>query len=217
MRKTIDARGVTGAVILEQDQAEPAPLPPEIAASLSIGFNSTERRLEAAAQRAAPIAISNQGSSDARQTDLKPLVAVFIDRSGCSPILYSHLPRLLAAASMASPSEPTIQLVTLPKGSTARLSIALHIPRVSILGLEQDAPHTRPLVQFLREHVPPIETPWLRIIQEGWYLPVAIKSITRIAPAKKENTSHRTWAAQGKKQYTKPQNTQQTPQQFSDY
>jgi len=216
MRKTIDARGVTGAVVPEQDQAEPAPLSPEIIPSLSIGFNSTERCLEAAAQRATPMAISNQVSSDARQVDLIPLVAVFVDRSDCSPMLYSHLPRLLATASMASPSEPTIRLVTLPKGSTARLSIALHIPRVSILGLGQDAPNTRPLVQFIREHVPPIETPSLKNIQEGWYLPVAIKSITRIAPAKMEKTSQPAWPAQANKQHANAQKTQQTPQQVSD-
>lgn len=215
MRTTMDAIEVTGAVILEQGQAEPAPLPPEIVAHLSIGFNSTERRLEAAAQRATPMAISNQSASDACQADLKPLVAVFVDRSVCSPMLYSHLPQLLTVASMASPSDPTIRLVTLPEGSTTRLSIALHIPRVSILGLGRDAPNTRPLVQFIREHVPPIEIPWLKNIQEGLYLPVAINSTTRIAPAKLEKISQPTWPAQAKKQRAKVQNTQQTPQQVS--
>ena len=206
----MDAIEVTGAVILEQDQADPALLPPEIVAHLSIGFNSTERRLEAAAQRATPSA------SDACQADLKPLVAVFVDRSVCSPILYSHLPQLLTVASMVSPSDPTIRLVTLPEGSTARLSMALHIPRVSILGLGRDAPNTRPLVQFIREHVPPIEIPWLKNIQEGLYLPVAINSTTRIAPAKIEKRSQPTWPAQAKKQRAKAQNTQQTPQQVFD-
>ncbi|MCJ1245999.1 hypothetical protein MMC30_003203 [Trapelia coarctata] len=203
------------STVHEHDQRGPpplSPLPPEITAFLSIGFNSTERRLEAAVQRPIPIGISNQVASEACEANLKPLVAVFIDRSDQAPILYSHLPQLLATASMSVPSEPAILLVTLPKGSTARLSIALHIPRVSVVGLERDAPNTRPLVEFIREHVAPIEIPWLKNIQEGWYMPVVIESVTRDSPSKVEKASQPTFTPQAKKQYTKARNRQQIPQ-----
>jgi len=213
MRKREVGGKVAASAMNEQGQADQTPLPPEITASVSVGFNSTERRLEAAAQRATPTGISRRVASEAREEDLKPLAAVFVDRSDHPPILYAHLPQLLATASMSAPTEPAIRLVALPKGSMARLSSALHIPRVSIVGLERDAPNMRPLFEFIREHVAPIEIPWLKNIQEGLYMPVTIKSVTRISPGIDVKTFLPTSPPQTKKQRTNARNTQQTPQE----
>ena len=196
----------------EQHPSGPAPSPPEITTFLSIGFNSTERLLEAAAQRATPMAISNWVASAASQADLKPLVAVFVDRSELSPLLYSHLPQLLSTASLNAPSDPAIRLVTLPNSSTARLSAALNIPRASVLGLEQDAPNTQPLVEFIREHVAPVEIPWLENAKAGTYMPVAIKSVTTASPSIVEKPCPQPGQPQTKKQQRKAQNTQQSLQ-----
>lgn len=46
-----------------------------------------------------------------------------------------------------------------------------------MIGLLADAPNALPLVNYVTEHVPTLEVPWLEDVQTGRYLPVAIKAI----------------------------------------
>jgi hypothetical protein len=85
------------------------------------------------------------------------------------------VPRSLAAVNFACPSASTRlprrpsrtrsyrlrELVQLPKGGEARLSAALGLPRVSFIGMLDGAPHTKSLVDLVRECVPEIEVLWL--------------------------------------------------------
>ena len=163
---------------------------------LTIGFNSTTRHLEALAQSCIP---SNRkpaapgldieakearevSKADLHTSTLKPLDAVFVPRSDQPSIMHSHLPMLVQAASMAPLSSPHIKLVVLPKGAEAKLSSALGIPRVGLIGLMEGAPAASPLIEFVKQHVPEVEVPWLVEAEAGVYLPVQINIIHTTAP-----------------------------------
>ena len=93
------------------------------------------------------------------------------------------MPLLTATASLATPTTSPIRLVTLPKGAEARLCAALALPRVGFLGLMDGAPHATPLVEYVREHVPSVEVPWLKEAAVAKYLPLkvsAVQQTTRI-------------------------------------
>jgi len=166
----------------EQSQSSEVPPEPEVASFLTVGFNSTERALEASYRQCTP-----GGSSDtfaASKDNVSRMVAIFVDRADQGPALYAHLPLLVSTASLNLPVDTRIRLVALPRGATKRLSAALHIPRASMIGLYHGAPNSAPLVDFVREHVSPIEVPWLKRLQGGKYLPVGI-TMKQIAVPKK--------------------------------
>ena len=166
--------------MVKQDQTAPVPSLPEIASFITIGFNSTERCLEAAAQRCVPASISKVvGTQDCHDKQM-PLAAVFVDRSAYPPMVLSHLPLLVVTASLSAPLEPQIRLIALPNGAGARLSTALHIPRTAIIGLGRDALGARALVNFIRDHIDRIEVPWLLDTREVNYLPVSITARTTV-------------------------------------
>lgn len=172
---------------------------------LTVGFNSTNRHLEALAQSSTPtnymatpglaseINEARTAHSNDVQTSptIKSLVAVFVPRSDQPSIMHSHLPRLSKAASLAPSSSQDIKLVSLPKGAETKLSAALRIPRVGIIGLMDGAPAASPLIDFVRKRVPEVEIPWLADAEAGVYLPVEINVIHTTAPivAKKASTT----------------------------
>lgn len=166
---------------------------PDLINFVSIGFNSTTRHLETLAQQAAPslliadktdpviagkISMSQKtGQSGAQISMQKPLLAVFVPCIKESSKLYSHLPVLVKKASMAFPHVPAIRLVTLPLDAETRLSEALKIPRVGLIGLECDAPGVSALAEVIRANVPELIVPWLQESKAGAYLPTDIKTI----------------------------------------
>ncbi len=160
---------------------------PEALDFVTIGYNTTTRQLEALAQggRGTPFlglttpdsGMGHDSNPSSKSVMLERLVAVFVPRSEQQPVLHSHLPILIEAASLASPSLPSIRLVALPSGAEAQLSKALGIPRVGLVGLRNDAPAASDLVEFSRAHVPAVETCWLRDSLAGVYLPTTIKTV----------------------------------------
>jgi hypothetical protein len=108
--------------------------------------------------------------------------AIFVPRSSQPPILHAHLPQLVVTASLAHPELPVTRLVQLPKGCDARLSEALGLPRVSFIGILEGAPHSKSLVDLVRECVPEIEIPWLAEAKKSVYLPVKINAIESFVP-----------------------------------
>ena len=167
---------------------------------LTIGFNTTNRYLEALAQNCAPGSLQPATPSldtdmtgapvapiaDLQASTLEPLEAVFVPRSDQPFVMHAHLPMLIKAASLASASSPDIKLVLLPKGAETKLSAALGIPRVGIIGLKKGAPAASPLVEFVKKHIPMVEIPWLAEAEAGVYLPVEINVIPTIAPIVKK-------------------------------
>ena len=189
----------------DQEQGVLVPPLPVIASFLTIGFNSTERCLEAAAQSCVPASISDAVGIQDIQDKQTPLAAVFVDRSDYPPLVYSHLPLLVATASQNTPLEPQIRLIALSKGAGTRLSAALHIPRTAIIGLGRDAPGARSLVNFIQDKVAPIEVPWLLGVLEVSYLPVSISATTIMGSGPAGTTSQPVKQPPVKKQKTKEQ------------
>lgn len=108
--------------------------------------------------------------------------AIFVPRSSQPPILHAHLPQLIATASFANPSLPATRLVQLPKGCDARLCDALGLQRVSFIGVLEGAPHSKALVEIVRENVAEIDVPWLREVRDEKYLSVKVNAIQTSAP-----------------------------------
>ena len=160
---------------------------------MTVGFNSTTRYLETLARKAAPrlplidetdpVTIGepsmsqNTSQSNKDISRQKQLLAVFVPSMRESSKLYSHLPILVKTASMAFPHLPAIRLVTLPTEAENRLSEALKIPRVGLIGLECDAPGVSALAEVIRADVPDLIVPWLQESKAGSYLPVDIKAM----------------------------------------
>ncbi|KAG4442489.1 hypothetical protein IFR05_001989 [Cadophora sp. M221] len=192
-------------------EAPSIPPTPEISSFIVVGLNSITRNLEEFSQKSKPAAITanqegpqpqlnaetkpeNITAEDpkvpkvpAKQTQETPptthhFTAIFVPRSSQPPILHSHLPQLIATASLAHPSLPATRLVQLPKGCDARLCDALGLPRVSFIGILEGAPHSKALLEFAREHVPEIDVPWLREAREEKYLSVKVNAIQTFAP-----------------------------------
>jgi len=112
--------------------------------------------------------------------------AIFVPRSSQPENLHAHLPQLIATASLAHPELPATRLVQLPQGCEARLCEALHLPRVSLIGLLDSAPHSKSLLDVVRRCVPEIEVPWLQEAKKSVYLPVKINAIETFAPIRKK-------------------------------
>lgn len=127
----------------------------------------------------APVSVMDHNAHHVGSSSVepKPLVAVFVPRAEQPPVLHTHLPLLIKAASLASPSLPPIRLVALPKGAEARLSTALGIPRVGLVGLTDGSPYASQLIEFSRIHVPEVEIPWLQESTAGSYLPTIVNTI----------------------------------------
>lgn len=78
---------------------------------------------------------------------------------------------------MAFPHLPAIRLVTLPMGAEKRLSEALRIPRVGLIGVEWDAPGVLPLAAVVRADVPELIVPWLQESNASSYLSANIQAM----------------------------------------
>lgn len=102
---------------------------------------------------------------------------IFISRSTTPPILSSHLPQLIATASKTHPSQAPTKIVPLPKGSETRIAAALHLPRVSFLGMLDDAPNSKALLNVIRDCVGNIDIPWLDEAKKEEYLETRIRVI----------------------------------------
>lgn len=114
----------------------------------------------------------------------RPFVAVFVSRAGQPPMMHSHLPYLIKAASLFSPSLPSMGLVTLPSGAEARLSSALGIRGVGLVGLLYDSPGALDLVDVLRAQAPAVEIPWLQDSINSVYFPTKVKPVQTTNPLK---------------------------------
>lgn len=56
------------------------------------------------------------------------------------------------------------------------------MPRVGLVGLMEGAPHSAPLLGYVREHVADLEVPWLTEATAGKYLTLKINAVQTTAP-----------------------------------
>lgn len=137
---------------------------------LTIGLTSTYRSLEAQAQRRREPSLARDGPA---------LAVVFVCREALPDPACTSLPLLLASASSLVPSQgDTVHLVPFTQQAASAAALALDLPRVSMLGMTELAPGSKPLMQYVRETFAPVDIPWLR---DGplpaQYLPVNIEAV----------------------------------------
>ena len=179
-----------------QSQSSQGETLPGISSQVTIGFNSTTRYLEDLAHKSTSIAIEPPAellhkfptdidtaqvtSSGGEFASPEPLAAVFVPQSDHSSELFAHFPLLIRAGSHRQTSSSATRLVILPRDAEGKLSSALQIPRVGVVGLKRGAPMASELLELVRTRVPSIEVPWFEQAIAGTYLPLNIKQTTTI-------------------------------------
>ncbi|OTA66423.1 hypothetical protein K449DRAFT_390840 [Hypoxylon sp. EC38] len=131
-----------------------------------------------------------QESVESNLKDKQPIPsysAIFVARPAYPNALNGHLPQMVAVASKSHPEQMPIRLVGLSKSYEDRLSESLGIPRVSCIGLREQAPNSKALIQFVRQHVPVIEVQWLEEARQAEHRETNIKTIETFVGSKKQH------------------------------
>ncbi|KAK3937264.1 hypothetical protein QBC46DRAFT_393150 [Diplogelasinospora grovesii] len=190
-----------------QAATEPeAPPAPELAAYVDVGLAKVSRHLQ---EMSSPASSSkpaepptSQSAKDAEgagpeapkasppEPGQGPYAIVFVARSGQSSAFHCHFPQMVASASKSLPADSqAVRLVGFSKACEDRLSAALGIPRASSIALREGAPLAKGLVDFVREHVRPVEAKWLEETRAGNYLETKIQAVpTKVGNSRKRKT-----------------------------
>ncbi|KAM7186511.1 hypothetical protein V8F33_011773 [Rhypophila sp. PSN 637] len=130
---------------------------------------------------------STKRAADKIKPPSSPYSVIFVARSGQSSAFHCHFPQMVAMASKSQPREKAVRLVGFSKSCEDKLTEALGIPRVSSIALREDAPALRVkgLVDYVREHVAPVEVAWLEEASSGKYRETNIEAVpTKIGQAR---------------------------------
>ncbi|KAK4137417.1 hypothetical protein BT67DRAFT_414702 [Trichocladium antarcticum] len=162
---------------------------PELAAYVDVGLSRVSRTLQAVSRKDGlnpppKVATSPQDDSESGP-DTRPYSIVFVARSGQTSAFHCHFPQMVALAARSRPADRAVRLVGFSKACEDRLSAALGIPRVSSIGLREDAPLAKGLVDFVHERVAPIEVAWLQEAQSAGFLETKIDAVPTKIGAKR--------------------------------
>lgn len=154
---------------------------------IDVGLVAVTRRLQQSGTRVdAEHSKTDHAPNVTSETSRKSYAVVFVARAAQPSILNSHLPQLIAVASQACPGKEPIRLFGISKACEAILSEALGIPRASCIALDDDAPGSAMLLQFVREHVSPITLDWLAVSKTGNFQSTNIKHIATTIGTRKQ-------------------------------
>lgn len=172
--------------------ADAVPPAPELVKHVDLGLANISRSLErisAASSRGAPGASETAGQeATSDESSTEPYAVIFVVRSGHPPAFHSHFPQMVAVASKSMPDRQPIRLVGFSAVCEDRLNTSLGIPRVSSIGLREGAPQAKALVEFVREHVPPVDMSWFQEVESGRYLETKINAVEVAVGTKKQKT-----------------------------
>ncbi|OTA94560.1 hypothetical protein M434DRAFT_394624 [Hypoxylon sp. CO27-5] len=159
----------------------PPPVP-ELKSYVDVGLPAVTRHLQETASKAQSV------ESNLKDKQPTPSYsAIFVARSAYPNALNGHLPQMVAVYSKSHPEQMPIRLVGLSKSYEDRLSEALGIPRVSCIGLREQAPNSKALIEFVRQHVPVIEVQWLEEARQAEHRETNIKTIETSVGSKKQH------------------------------
>jgi len=157
----------------EEEDSAPQRMP-ESYDHVTIGFNSTVRRLEALAHRRKPFTLPRTTSPDLPKDPGLNLSVVFVCRQTLPNIMTASLPLLVTTSA---PQTTRARLVELSSQAEAKVARALNQPRVGVLGIEEGAPGADTLLRFVAENMGAVEVPWLEEASSPTYYPVHIKAV----------------------------------------
>ena len=164
------------------------PPAPAVSAFVDVGLARITKVLEQSASQSQVLEDSvGHGDGDEEKTGPPPTYSVvFIARSGQPSAFNNHFPQMVAVAADSHRHNEPIRLVGFSKSCEERLSACLGIPRASSVALREGAPQSKPLVDFVRQHVSPIEVAWLKEAREADFLATKIKSVQTTVGAKRQ-------------------------------
>ncbi|KIX05756.1 uncharacterized protein Z518_03728 [Rhinocladiella mackenziei CBS 650.93] len=174
------ARGGKKANTKAKDDSTPESMP-EVYDHLTIGFNSTVRRLESLARSRKPPILSRTKDLPQQETPSVNLSVVFVCRQSLPEIMSFSLPLLLATSA---PRCERARLVEISPPAEAKIAQTLEQPRVRVLGLEAGASGADALRRFLTDNIGVVDVPWLDPESPPAYFPVNIQTIETEAKPK---------------------------------
>ncbi|KAK2743068.1 hypothetical protein FQN57_005024 [Myotisia sp. PD_48] len=160
-------KAAAGEGKLDGKGKEPPPCPtspPEILSHLTIGFNSTMRRLEMVCQASAsakpitsedPSTTANdpcgdQGPEALEEKSQAKLAVVFVCRSTVPAPLVESMSFAVQNISRLEKHDNHVQLIYLSKNAEERLSTAANLPKLGVIGVE-DCSLAQVLVDYVRD------------------------------------------------------------------
>jgi ribonuclease P/MRP protein subunit POP3 len=152
-------------------------LKPEILRYLTVGLNTTSRRLETEAALSNPGAlITVDKENKAEQTPWKRLAVVFLPKPKDN-LVYAHLPLLCYTCSVNRKDKAQqTRLVLLDPSCERTIATAMGLPRAGVIGVFEDAPGAAPLLEYVRENVNPVEVPWLEKALSGQWMGINVET-----------------------------------------
>lgn len=161
---------------LAKNEKNLAKLPPKpiAAAKITIGFNSTVKKLELQAapnrdkvmgkrkRRGKGDGTKRVGSGTDKTSETTSAYTkyVFIAKSDIYPTIITECFPLLTYSASRS-LDDRVKLVELPKGAMSRLSACLNTENTGIISLEEDWAEGRVLYDLVDKYVIDVEVPWL--------------------------------------------------------
>lgn len=143
------------------DKSHKTPDAPAIQSQMTIGFNSTVKKLESQAS-----CKMRHKSTTKKHKKLKvienstQLKYIFVAKSDIQPALLTQsFPVLSFTASESLGNR--IKLVELPKGAMNKLSESLNMKNIGIIGLTNNAKEAKPLYDLVNLNITDIDIPWL--------------------------------------------------------
>lgn len=176
--KKAKRRELRGGAAAKPAQDEASVPPPELSSHILVGLNSITRHLESQSRKACPASLGTPiPSSDVPANPQRHLAVVVTTWPSVTPILTSHLHKLLQTSSLLHPNLPPTRLVVLPRISEKRLCNALGVPRAGLIGVFDGAPSATAVIDFCLANVPEMEVgEWLKADKSA-FMPLKINTI----------------------------------------
>lgn len=146
---------------LEEPEAAKPPFP-SIHHDIHVGLDSITRHFESAVGRNLP------SSASTGEVVARHLAVVFLPKRR-EELVIAHLPVLAATASERCAVGTATRLVLLDVDAEKRLVGILGLPRVGAVGLLEGG-EGNALIEYAREHVQPVDVPWMREAKSAEYL-----------------------------------------------
>jgi len=174
-------KGRAGKIKKHEDADSPPRWMPEVYDRLTIGFNSTVRRLESLARSRKPQILSESPGSGEQECSFANLAVVFVCRKNLPDIMTSSLPLLVATSA---PKATRAKLVNISTQAQEKMAEALQQPRVGVLGVEEGTAVAETLLRFVQENISALDVPWLDQAPAPTYHPVKINTVAYVPKVK---------------------------------
>ncbi|KAI1340565.1 hypothetical protein F5Y15DRAFT_379048 [Xylariaceae sp. FL0016] len=162
---------------MENAIASSPPPAPELSSYVDIGLSAVTRRLQKEAATVQSHTTKPLNEEAINVSPGRPYSVVIIARSKTLSVVNGHIPQMVAVSANYPRSQTPTMLVGLSKACEDRLAEATGIPRASCIGLYEDAPNSKPLVDFIRERVPRVGASWLEEASSAEYQETKINAL----------------------------------------